>query len=239
LRNISISVRPGQKAAIVGPTGSGKSTLAMLLLGLYAPTEGQILYDGVPLDFFDYQTIRSQFGVVLQDSFMFSGSIRQNIAFNDPQLPFEQIKDAARMAAIHDEILSMPMAYETLISEGGTGLSGGQIQRLCIARALVAKPAIVLLDEATSHLDTVTEEIIDQNLNRLECTRIVIAHRLSTVRNADIIIVLDTGVVVEKGTHEQLLAQNSHYGMLVRRQLECGPVGENSVVSLENRQSAR
>ncbi len=232
LRHISLRIGPGQKAALVGPTGSGKSTLAMLLLGLYTPTEGQILYDGIPLDCFDYRTIRNQFGVVLQDSFVFSGSIRQIIAFNDPGLPLERVTDAARMAAIHEEILLMPMAYETLISEGGTGLSGGQLQRLCIARSLVGNPVILLLDEATSHLDTATEEIIDRNLNRLECTRIVIAHRLSTVRNADVIVVLDAGAIVDQGTHNQLVARDGQYGMLVRRQLELGCAGEISVKSL-------
>ncbi len=235
LRNISLKIRAGQKAALVGPTGSGKSTLAMLLLGLYKPTEGHILFDGMPFDCFDYRTIRSQFGVVLQDSFLFSGSIRQNIALNNPAVPFERITEAARMAAVHEEISMMPMAYETLISEGGTGLSGGQLQRLCIARALAGNPSILLLDEATSHLDTATEEIIDRNLNRLECTQIVIAHRLSTVCNADIIVVLDAGAIVEQGTHDSLLAQDGQYCTLVRRQLELGRAGEISVVSLGSR----
>jgi ATP-binding cassette subfamily B protein len=220
LRDISLSIQPGQKVALVGRTGSGKSTLAMLLLGLYPPTEGEILYDGIPLERLNYRTLRSQFGVMLQESTLFSGSIRQNIAFNDPSLSLEQVMEAARLAAIHDEIMRMPMGYETLIAEGGTGLSGGQRQRLCLARALAHKPAILLLDEATSHLDVVTEGLVDQNLSDLACTRIVIAHRLSTIRNADLILVLDNGAIVERGSHEELLAQGGYYPQLVHRQLK-------------------
>jgi ABC-type bacteriocin/lantibiotic exporter with double-glycine peptidase domain len=235
LRNISLRIDPGQKVALVGPTGSGKSTLAMLLLGLYSPTMGEISYDGIPLGHLVYGTVRSQFGVVLQESSVFSGTIRQNIAFNDPELPLESITKAARLAAIHDEIMAMPMAYETLISENGTGLSGGQRQRLCIARALAGSPAILLLDEATSHVDSVTEEAINRNLSRLECTRVVIAHRLSTVRDADLIVVLRGGAIVETGTHAQLMAQGGQYAALACGQLENEPNAETSLVSLDSR----
>jgi ABC-type bacteriocin/lantibiotic exporter with double-glycine peptidase domain len=220
LRDVSLTIEPGQTVALVGCTGSGKSTLAMLLLGLYTPTEGEIYYDGIPSSRLNHRTLRRQFGVVLQDPFLFSGSMRENIAFNDPSLSLEQVMAAARLAGIHDEIMQMPMGYETRVAEGGSGLSGGQRQRLAIARALANQPAILLLDEATSHLDTVTERRVDQNLRELACTRVVIAHRLSTIRTADLILVLDQGAIVERGSHEQLLAQGGHYAALVHSQLE-------------------
>ncbi|MGH9853154.1 MAG: peptidase domain-containing ABC transporter, partial [Blastocatellia bacterium] len=220
LRDVSIAIEPGQKVALVGRTGSGKSTLAKLLLGLYTPDEGEILFDDVPLPSFDYRTVRSQFGVVLQESFLFSGSIRQNIAFNDPDLTLEQVMEAARLAHIHDDIEQMPMGYDTFLAEGGMSLSGGQRQRLSLARALVHRPAVLLLDEATSHLDVVTERLVDRSLKELSCTRIVIAHRLSTVYDADLILALDEGEIVERGTHEELLARNGYYAALTRGQLE-------------------
>jgi ATP-binding cassette subfamily B protein len=218
IRHVSLIVEPGQKVAIVGPTGSGKSTLAMLLLGLYPLDEGEILYDGLPLPTLNYRTLRSQFGVVLQEPSLFSGSIRRNIASNDPDLSLEQISESAQLAAIHDEIDSLPMGYNTVIAEGGVDLAGGQRQRLAIARALAHRPTLLLLDEATSHLDALTESIVDQNLSELECTRIVIAHRLSTVRNADLILVLDAGVIVERGAHRDLLALGGAYATLVHDQ---------------------
>ncbi len=219
LKDISLTIEPGQKIALVGRTGSGKSTLAMLLLGLHKPVSGEVFYDGAPLEELNYRTLRSQFGVVLQESFLFSGSIRQNIAFNDPALTLEQVTQAARLAAIHDEITQMPLGYETLIAEGGTALSGGQRQRLSIARALAHTPSILLLDEATSHLDVMTENQVDLNLSKLSCTRIVMAHRLSTIRNANLILVLDQGGIVESGTHAELLAQSGHYAKLIQSQL--------------------
>ena len=148
-----------------------------------------------PLHHLNYRALRSQFGVVLQEPFLFSGSIRQNIAFSNPNLRLDQVVEAARLAAIDEEIATMPMGYETRISERGSGLSGGQRQRISLARALVHRPAMLLLDEATSHLDVVTELRVEHNLNQLACTRVVIAHRMSSVRNAAQIVVLEDGKV--------------------------------------------
>jgi ABC-type bacteriocin/lantibiotic exporter with double-glycine peptidase domain len=233
LRDVSLKIEPGQKVALVGRSGSGKSTLAMLLLGLYLPTNGEILYDGVPLQTLDLRTLRSQLGVVLQDPLLFSASIRQNVAFNDSSLPLDQVEQAARLAAIHDEIARMGMGYETLLAEGGAGLSGGQRQRLSIARALAHQPAILLLDEATSHLDVVTERVLDQQLSNLRSTRIVIAHRLSTVQNADLIVVVADGAVVEQGTHQGLLALGGHYAALLSGQLGPARSGQRRRLACE------
>ena len=219
LRDISVQIDSGQKVAIVGRTGSGKSTLGKLLLGLLTPTGGEIFYDGLPLRSLNYQAVRAQFGVVMQEAAIFSGSIRQNIGFNDPNIGMEKIVKAAQAAALHEEIVQMPMGYETFVSEGGNVLSGGQRQRLALARALAHTPAILLLDEATSSLDMLTEQRVEHNLNALACTQIIIAHRLSTIRHADVILVLDEGTLVESGSHEELLARNGYYARLIRSQL--------------------
>jgi len=216
LKNISCRIDPGQKVALVGATGSGKSTMAAILLGLIRPTRGEIYYDGIPLRDLHYQYLRNQFGVVLQDPVIYSGSIRQNITFGLREYLFQDIVEAAKKACLHDEITRMPMGYETVISEGGTNLSGGQRQRLALARALVRRPSMLLLDEATSHLDSLTEASVDQNLGDLSCTRIVIAHRLSTIRNADQILALKDGEVVEHGTHDELLRRNGYYRELLQ-----------------------
>jgi ABC-type bacteriocin/lantibiotic exporter with double-glycine peptidase domain len=220
LRNISFSIEPGQKTALVGKTGSGKSTLAMLLLGLYEPAEGDILIDGVSLRTLNYRAIRSQFGVVLQEPFLFSGSLRHNIAFGQPGMGFDAAMEAAQLAEIGDDIEQMPMGYETRIAEGGTGLSGGQRQRVSLARALARKPTVLVMDEATSHLDVVTESRVETNLSALACTRIVIAHRLSTICDSDQILVLDDGRIAERGTHDELLSNAGCYATLVSSQVE-------------------
>ncbi|MGW4523985.1 peptidase domain-containing ABC transporter [Amycolatopsis sp. NPDC004378] len=223
LHDVSFTAEPGEKIALVGRTGASKSTLALLLLGLYHPTGGTIRYDGKPLAELGIDGVRRQFGVVLQEPFLFNGSIRANISIGDPAMPLEKVVEAATLAGIHDEIERMPMRYETLLGEGGSGLSGGQRQRLALARALATTPTFLLLDEATSHLDLATEALVDHNLSALACTRIVIAHRLSTVQNADRILVLDQGRVVEAGRHEELLELGGHYAGLVRTQLERTP----------------
>ena len=224
LRDINVGIRPGQKVAIVGRTGSGKTTLGMLLLGLYLPTSGDIFYDHVPLHTLDYQGVRAQFGVVTQGSTIFSGTIRENITLNHPAMPMEQVIQAAQAAALHEDILRMPMEYETFVAEGGAALSGGQRQRLALARALANHPVILLLDEATSALDVVTEQAVEHNIRALQCTQIIIAHRLSTIRHADLILVLDHGTIIERGSHAELLKQQGYYAELIQSQLAHGEI---------------
>jgi ABC-type bacteriocin/lantibiotic exporter with double-glycine peptidase domain len=219
LRSISVTIEPGQRIAIVGATGSGKTTLGLLVLGLVVPTEGEVLFDGVPFQELDRRVLRQRIGVVLQEPFLFNASIRQVISGDRPEMSPEQVEHAARMAAIHDEIMAMPMAYETRVAEGGSALSGGQRQRLALARALADEPSILLLDEATSHLDAETERAVVLNIDRLNCTQIVIAHRLSTICDADLILVLDQGQVVERGTHDELLRRGERYAELLSSQL--------------------
>jgi ABC-type bacteriocin/lantibiotic exporter with double-glycine peptidase domain len=220
LTDLSVSIAPGQKVAIVGRSGSGKSTLARLLLGLHEPTAGAIRYDGIDLADLNRQALRRQMGVVTQEVFLFSGSIRQNLAFGGADLCIEELLEAAQLAAIDRDIAFMPMGLETMVAEGGAGLSGGQRQRLALARALARKPTILLLDEATSHLDSATEAQIADNLRGLGCTQVVIAHRLSTVRDADVILVMENGRIAERGNHTALLAQGGLYRELVQSGLQ-------------------
>ncbi len=227
LHNINLTIQPGQKIAIVGRSGSGKSTLGKLLLGLYLPTQGEIYYDKIPLRSMNLQEVRAQFGVVMQDIGLFNGSIRENIAFNTPGIDLTAVVWAAQAAAIHDDIIKMPMDYETIVSEGGSAISGGQRQRLALARALVRNPALLLLDEATSSLDVTTERVVEQNINNLSCTQIVIAHRLSTIRNADIILAVDQGTIIEQGTHEALLQHDGFYARLIESQMASGDINKN------------
>ncbi|HXU74152.1 MAG TPA: peptidase domain-containing ABC transporter [Polyangia bacterium] len=220
VRNVSLEIEAGDFVAIVGRSGSGKSTLASLLLGLYTPTAGRIAYDGADLAGLDARALRQQVGIVNQRAYLFGGTLRNNIAMGDPQLPLDQLVAAARRAEIHDEISAMPMGYDTLLIDGGASLSGGQRQRVALARALARQPAILLLDEATSALDAVTERAVQTQLAQLPCTRVVIAHRLSTIREADLILVMDDGRVVEQGTHAELLARGGAYARLISAQVE-------------------
>jgi ATP-binding cassette, subfamily B, bacterial len=219
VRDISVKIAPGQKVAIVGRSGAGKSTLAKLMMGLYQPSSGRILYDGHDLSGLDLRSVRQQCGIVTQRSFLFGSTIRENIALKDPSISMAEVIEAAKLACIYDDILAMPMGYETMLIDGGGSLSGGQRQRVALARALVSQPIILLLDEATSELDTVTESQVLRNLAGLHCTRIVIAHRLSAIRDADLILMLDKGAIVERGSHEELLAKDGHYAALVHSQV--------------------
>jgi ATP-binding cassette, subfamily B, bacterial len=219
-----IEVRPGQVLAIVGRSGSGKSTLGRLLLGLYSPTEGRVLLDGVDLAGLHPRSVRSQIGVVTQDPYIFGLSIQDNLVLGRPGLPLDRLESAAELAGVADDIRAMPMGFETPLVDGGASLSGGQRQRLALARALAPRPRILLLDEATSSLDTVTEAEAHANIARLGCTVIVIAHRLATVIDADHIVVMDAGRVVEAGCHHELMDARGHYAQLVAGQL----VGETT-----------
>lgn len=193
LSDVSFTVAPGEKVAVVGPTGAGKSTLVRLLLGLYRPQAGSITFDGHTIEELGVSRLRRAIGVVLQDSFIISGSIRENIALNQPDMPLSQVEAAARQAALHEEIVHLPMGYETRVGEGGSGLSGGQRQRLALARALATRPSLLILDEATSHLDGVSAGKIAAALDRLPITRLIITHRLDNVRDADRILTLAGG----------------------------------------------
>jgi len=221
--DVSIEIMPRQKVAIVGRSGSGKSTLAHLLLGLYVPEAGRILYDSVDLATLEARSVRRQIGIVTQNAYLFGSTIRENIALTDPRLSLEAVERAARLASIHDDITAMPLGYETLLTDGGASLSGGQRQRIALARALVHSPRVLLLDEATSALDAVTERQVYANLADIDCTAIIIAHRLSTITNADLILVMEEGRVVERGGHAELLARRGRYHELVRSQTEPAP----------------
>lgn len=222
LENLSFEVKSGQMVALVGRSGSGKTTISKLILGLYPPNDGKVFIDGHDITTLALSSLRHQVGVVDQDTFLFGGTIRENISLGHPDAILEEIMEAAQLAGADEFIKKMPMGYETQIGEGGGMLSGGQRQRLAIARALLNDPKLLILDEATSHLDAESERIIQNNLTKMlrNRTTFVIAHRLSTVRNADLILVLDKGILIEQGTHEELMAKRGHYYYLNHQQLD-------------------
>ena len=218
LEDLTLKVRPGEYVAVVGRTGCGKSTLMRLLLGFERPQRGAVYFDGRDLASVDAGSVRKRIGVVLQDGRLFAGSIYDNIAISAPGLTLEQAWEAAELAGLSDDIDAMPMGMNTMVTEGGGGMSGGQRQRIMIARAIAAKPKILMFDEATSALDNVTQKIVSDSLESLKCTRLVIAHRLSTIRACSRIVVLDGGRIVEDGTYDELVERGGLFADLVARQ---------------------
>jgi len=218
LDDLSLKIRPGQYVAIVGKTGCGKSTLMRLMLGFETPQKGAVYYDGRDLKKIDLKSLRRRIGAVMQNGKLFTGDVFSNITISAPWLTLPDAWEAAEIAGLADDIRAMPMGMNTLISEGQGGISGGQRQRLLIARAVAPKPRILMFDEATSALDNLTQKQVSEALDRMKCTRIVIAHRLSTIRQCDRIIVLDKGHIVEDGSYEELIEKGGAFAELVARQ---------------------
>jgi ATP-binding cassette subfamily B protein len=228
LDRVSFSVPAGAKFGIAGRTGSGKSTLVRVLLGLHECSEGVVRFDGLRLESIDLLSLRRQVGVVLQDGGAISGSIRDNVGFGGNGMPLPAVAAAVRAAALDDDIQRMPMGFDTPVLESGSGLSGGERQRLAIARAIARGSSLLVFDEATSHLDALTEHRIDQSIGSLTCTRIVVAHRLAAIRNADLILVLESGQVAGIGTHNDLIMSCPIYAAMAREQgiTPIGPSGQ-------------
>jgi ATP-binding cassette subfamily C protein len=218
LRDVSFTIHPGEFVAFVGPSGSGKSTIFRMLLGFETPESGAVYFDGQDLAGLDLPEVRSQTGVVLQNGKLMPGDIFTNIIGSAP-LTLDDAWEAARMAGLDGDVKAMPMGMHTVISEGGGTLSGGQRQRLMIARAIVRRPKILLFDEATSALDNRTQAIVSESLDRLQATRIVVAHRLSTIINADRIYVVEAGRTVQTGTYAELLDEDGPFAELAKRQI--------------------
>jgi ATP-binding cassette, subfamily B, multidrug efflux pump len=222
IQQLNIDVKPGQRIAIVGPTGAGKTTLINLLMRFYDVNQGSIKIDGVDIRDLKRKDLRKIFGMVLQDTWLFNGSIRENIAFSNHEATFEEIVRAADNAKADHFIKTLPDGYDMVINEEASNISAGQKQLLTIARAFLADPAILILDEATSSVDTRTEVLIQKAMSKLMRgrTSFIIAHRLSTIRDADNILVINQGSVIEQGTHTQLMAKNGFYAQLYQSQFE-------------------
>jgi len=216
IENFSLKINPGERIALVGGSGSGKSTVAKLLIGFYEPWEGEILLDGDSRTKWPRQIINNTMSMVSQEVHLFEGSVRDVINLWDKSIPDHVLIRACKDAAIHDMISTKPGAYDYKISEGGKNFSGGQRQRIEIARALVNDPTVLILDEATSALDPTTEQVIDEAIRKRKCSVLVVAHRLSTIRDSDEIIVMDKGKIAERGTHTELMKKASKYYHLVK-----------------------